>query len=121
MTRRGAGGNNGQGSSWIRPEKRRRIYARDGYACVYCGKKPKKPERLTLDHVQPRALGGSNEAGNLVSACSRCNAAKRNRRLAAFLGMLLLQGIDAAVVSKRVAAAQRRALPVSVTTGGETR
>ena len=61
MTRRGAGGNNGQGSSWIRPEKRRRIYLRDGYACVYCGG---TPAELTLDHVQPRGLGGSNESSS---------------------------------------------------------
>jgi hypothetical protein len=31
---------------------------------------------LTLDHFQPRAAGGSDEPGNLVYACVRCNQYK---------------------------------------------
>ena len=57
---------------------RERIFARDRYACVYCG--AVLPfERLTLDHVQPRMRGGDNSPGNLVTACAPCNTAKGSR------------------------------------------
>lgn len=39
-----------------------------------------------LDHVVPRALGGSHEPANLVIACGRCNTAKRDRPVEAFHG-----------------------------------
>jgi 5-methylcytosine-specific restriction endonuclease McrA len=54
---------------------RDRIFARDGYRCVYCaGVFP--PEHLSLDHVQPRMRGGDNSEGNLVTACRACNGRK---------------------------------------------
>lgn len=53
-----------------------RILERDGYACVYCGRRP--PEVvLEVDHVLPRVLGGRDEATNLVTACRDCNNGKR--------------------------------------------
>jgi hypothetical protein len=84
-------GNREQGSNWIRPAKRRRIYARDGWRCVWCcvdvysGARGAKPElaradaMATLDHFLPRSLGGSNEACNLVTACFACNHARDKR------------------------------------------
>jgi len=55
---------------------RKEIFARDGWACVYCG----KPTRdLTLDHVMPRHRGGSHSWENLVSACKACNHHKAGR------------------------------------------
>lgn len=53
---------------------RRRVIDRDG-ACRYCG----STADLTVDHVKPRASGGSNGFANLVAACVRCNSAKNNR------------------------------------------
>ena len=50
------------------------IYKRDGYACLYCGKK----DNLTLDHVLPRSRGGRDSWENLVSACQKCNTEKGN-------------------------------------------
>ncbi len=64
--------------------KRRRIYERDDYRCVYCGEQF-PAEELTLDHVLPRVKGGDRSEGNLVTACSTCNTAKGHRRLSAFL------------------------------------
>ncbi|MDX2184771.1 MAG: HNH endonuclease signature motif containing protein [Gemmatimonadaceae bacterium] len=43
--------------------------------CVYCAV-PLSLETATLDHVHPLSLGGANHAGNLVTACSRCNRLK---------------------------------------------
>lgn len=51
------------------------ILRRDNHACRYCGQMA--PEiKLTVDHVVPVALGGPDDAGNLVTACSDCNAGK---------------------------------------------
>lgn len=51
------------------------ILRRDNHACRYCGASaPDAP--LTVDHVVPTALGGSDEASNLVTACRDCNSGK---------------------------------------------
>ncbi|HKO17092.1 MAG TPA: HNH endonuclease signature motif containing protein [Gemmatimonadaceae bacterium] len=64
--------------------KRRRIFERDGYRCVYCGSRF-PAEELTIDHVQPRVRGGDRSDGNLVTACEACNTLKGDRRLSDFL------------------------------------
>lgn len=51
------------------------ILRRDNHACYYCGRKPPEIE-LTIDHVLPQALGGTDEASNLVAACRECNGGK---------------------------------------------
>ena len=38
---------NRYGRNWIRPEKRRALYLRDGLACVYCGDSLEDGARLT--------------------------------------------------------------------------
>ncbi len=58
--------------------KRARIYIRDRYCCQYCGKKELARD-LTLDHILPRAQGGTTTPQNLVSACKTCNQRKGNR------------------------------------------
>lgn len=51
------------------------VLRRDNYACRYCG--ATAPEAaLTVDHVVPVTLGGSDEPSNLVAACVACNAGK---------------------------------------------
>lgn len=51
------------------------ILRRDDHTCRYCG--GKAPDvALTVDHVQPTALGGSDLPENLVAACKDCNAGK---------------------------------------------
>lgn len=41
----------------------------DLYACMYCGSPAE-----AVDHVIPRALGGTDDAVNLVPACKPCNS-----------------------------------------------
>ena len=66
---------------------RERVFARDGFRCVYCaGVFP--PEQLSLDHVQPRMRGGDNSEGNLVTACHACNTRKGSQAAWAFLAEL---------------------------------
>lgn len=67
--------------SSISRDKRRTVYERDGYRCVYCGVNQKQ-ERLTVDHVIPRSRGGSNTIRNLVTCCYPCNDHKGNTILA---------------------------------------
>lgn len=51
------------------------VLRRDGHACRYCG--GTAPDvALTVDHVVPVALGGSDDSSNLVAACRDCNAGK---------------------------------------------
>lgn len=51
------------------------ILRRDNHQCRYCGATaPDTP--LTVDHVLPVALGGTNDATNLVAACRDCNSGK---------------------------------------------
>ncbi len=51
------------------------ILRRDGHTCRYCG--AQAPDvKLTVDHVIPEALGGSDEPSNLVTACADCNSGK---------------------------------------------
>lgn len=66
---------------------REAIFTRDGHRCVYCGE-VLPPERLTLDHVQPRMRGGDHSPGNLVTACAPCNTRKGSAPAWAFLAEL---------------------------------
>lgn len=51
------------------------ILRRDSHACRYCGAKAPDAE-LTVDHVTPKALGGTDDPTNLVAACRPCNSGK---------------------------------------------
>ena len=57
---------------------RKNLFARDGYQCQYCGQKPPS-NRLSLDHVVPRSLGGQTTWENIVTSCIRCNTRKANK------------------------------------------
>ena len=51
------------------------ILRRDSHTCRYCG--AAAPDvKLTVDHVIPSALGGSDKPSNLVTACVDCNSGK---------------------------------------------
>ncbi len=91
---------NKHGSKWIRPERRRAIYARDNWQCVYCG----ADDSLTLDHVVPRAEGGGNESENLVTACLSCNSSRKT---------LIVCVIVVRTDARARAGSPRRALPGS--------
>lgn len=58
------------------------LFARDRYRCQYCsrpGAELKPREALTRDHVIPISRGGTNDWGNVVTACSPCNTRKGDR------------------------------------------
>lgn len=51
------------------------VYERDGWACVDCG----AVEGLSLDHIHPWSLGGSDDFDNLQTMCRPCNSSKGAR------------------------------------------
>ncbi len=55
------------------------VRKRAGYLWEYCHSPEKiSTSRFTIDHIQPRSLGGSDNADNLALACSRCNLRRYN-------------------------------------------
>lgn len=55
------------------------IFSRSNGKCVYCGAKATE-----IDHVIPRANGGTNSVYNLVASCRACNQMKSNLTLKEF-------------------------------------
>lgn len=62
------------------PMTRRNIAIRDNSSCQYCGE-VLHTEDYTIDHVIPRARGGTSVWTNLVLACVPCNKSKSDKRL----------------------------------------
>lgn len=55
---------------------RKNVLIRDDYRCQYCHTL-KGP--MTVDHIIPKKMGGSDTWENLVCSCARCNNKKGNR------------------------------------------
>lgn len=53
-----------------------RIKQRDNHTCQYCGEPGE-----TIDHIIPKALGGTSTWGNLCVACQKCNQHKGRKTL----------------------------------------
>ncbi len=70
-----------------RPISRRRrdIFAKCNGCCHYCATPLQLDGHWHVEHMQPRALGGSNDPGNLVAACVPCNLEKRDRTAVEFV------------------------------------
>lgn len=101
--------------------------------CAYCGA---KDIPLQIEHIQPRARGGSNRISNLCLACEPCNQKKGTQEIKSFLAKkpntlkkILVQAKlplkDAtAVNSTRWAlfnALKELKLPVNTSSGGRTK
>jgi hypothetical protein len=58
------------------------VFARDGFACRYCGVRAGQDGvQLHVDHVISIADGGDNSIDNLLAACQRCNGGKGAKSL----------------------------------------
>lgn len=55
------------------------IFSRSNNQCVYCGAKATE-----IDHIVPRANGGTDSTYNLVASCRACNEKKSNLSLKEF-------------------------------------
>lgn len=65
------------GSGWGWQATKRRILARDGHQCQYCG-----GPATEVDHVINQAQGGTDDDDNLVAACRQCHREKTQREAA---------------------------------------
>lgn len=73
-----------KGGSSVSARARRSVWARDGARCAYVGTTGVRclaRRSLELDHVKPRALGGTDEIGNLRLLCRAHNDSERRRIL----------------------------------------
>jgi hypothetical protein len=61
------------------------VLSRDGYRCGYCGAPGNVDAELQIDHVVPRAAGGTDKPSNLLTACGPCNQGKADTHPAAQL------------------------------------
>jgi hypothetical protein len=53
-----------------------------GRKCVYCGKEDRP---LQVEHIQPKAKGGTNRISNLTLSCAPCNKKKSDKDIKVFL------------------------------------
>ena len=65
-----------------------KIYRRDRFRCVYCGR---DDVPLTIDHKTPVELGGTDEEDNLVACCRPCNKEKGNMSYSQWSDYILLE------------------------------
>jgi hypothetical protein len=90
------------------------ILRRDNHQCRYCG--ATAPDvKLAVDHVIPRALGGSDNPTNLVTACVDCNAGKTSvapdQATVADVSTLQIEWQRALEEAARIAKAERQPKP----------
>jgi len=62
-------------------EVREYLLEKWGRKCAYCGS---ENIPLEIEHIQPKARGGSNRVSNLTVACHSCNQAKGSQTAAEF-------------------------------------
>lgn len=60
----------------ISSAQRYKVFERDGFRCTMCGATAATGAKLEVDHIVPRARGGSNAMSNLQTLCDRCNRGK---------------------------------------------
>lgn len=95
------------------------VFHRDGFACVYCGRRP--PDvLLEADHIVPRAKGGVDEIDNLATSCRDCNNGKSAKSLAVAPARKNL-GLAAKDIAERTAQAEAYASSVLAERAAEER
>jgi 5-methylcytosine-specific restriction endonuclease McrA len=68
--------------SGVSPAQWLQVLQESSGLCVYCNA---RPEKLTMDHIDPLIGGGAHDIANVVAACQSCNSSKHNRSLLGWL------------------------------------
>jgi 5-methylcytosine-specific restriction endonuclease McrA len=115
-------------------EVREYLLEKWGRVCAYCGAtgvhRTGSTPPLQIEHIVPKARGGSNRVSNLALACEPCNTAKGNKTATEFMHPEVQAQArrplkDAAAVNASRWALYRQlqatGLPVEVGTGGRTK
>ena len=64
----------GYGSQWVKT--RARVLQRDGHLCQPCKAKGRPTPATQVDHIMPKAKGGTEDDDNLQAICCDCHDAK---------------------------------------------
>lgn len=56
-----------------------KVFKRDAFKCVACGRTANDGIKLHADHKIPFSLGGLTELNNLQTLCNECNISKSNK------------------------------------------
>ncbi len=120
-------------------ELREYLLSKFGRMCAYCGA---TDTPLNIDHIHPRASGGSNRVSNLTLACIPCNQSKDHMAVEKWLASKYGADKSAVIAQKVLARAKtplrdaaavnstrwalyqqlkRSGLPVFVSSGGRTK
>lgn len=67
----------GYGANWRRI--RSRILKRDNHLCQECMRQKRIVPAYAVDHITPKARGGTDSFDNLEAICKPCHQAKTNR------------------------------------------
>jgi len=71
-----------QQGTWLGYEVREYLLAKWGRKCAYCGA---ENAPLQVEHIHPKAKGGTNRISNLCLACEPCNIKKGTQNIEVFL------------------------------------
>jgi 5-methylcytosine-specific restriction enzyme A len=74
----------GYGTAW--DKVRAHIIARDMGLCQPCKAQGRVTPIFAVDHIKPKAIGGTDDPDNLQGICRPCHAAKTEREAAEALG-----------------------------------
>ena len=80
-----------------------KVWAADGFKCVYCGRKMGEV-LMTVDHFVPLELGGKNDVTNFVTSCKPCNKAKGSQDPKAWRGFRVhtREGLEQYLASRKI-------------------
>lgn len=65
--------------------RRRAVFEKSEGRCHYCAAALTLDGKWHIEHMRPRAIGGTDDPRNLVAACTRCNLAKGDRTALEFV------------------------------------
>ena len=64
----------GYDAAWVRT--REHVLKRDAYLCQPCLRSGRTYPATQVDHITPKAKGGTDDMGNLEAICAECHAIK---------------------------------------------
>ena len=89
------GTSHARGYGWAWQKLRARILARDMHLCQPCERAGKTTPAREVDHIVPKAKGGTDDPDNLEAICIPCHRAKTEREAAEAQGRRIKPRIGA--------------------------
>jgi 5-methylcytosine-specific restriction enzyme A len=83
----------GYDAAWVK--QRKRILIRDCYLCQPCQRIGRVTLATEVDHIIPKAKGGTGDDDNLQSICNECHVVKTEREAAEAQGRRVKRKIGA--------------------------